>query len=237
MTILTLALLATLLQGAAPDCPKLDTARDQMGLRVRDHDGNWRYIVPNDIVLVLVARVPGGRAVWYQAVAKEKLKELFGKCASVYGPTVARHKGLTEFWVGLTSVNFDAPVYRISLILGPALPDTALSPDHELDRSPEGRGFNTDIRAEFFRLNGTDLLLLENRIYAVDESRQATELIGASAQDREKITGVVRQIADALSEKGATKIGKVTAYFKEGKLQAVIQIKGRVKETLNFVER
>ena len=140
---------------------------------------------------------------------------------------------------GAGLVDFSSSGWKVTTLrLGPAPDSVWLSPDGELDTNrirflPPGQGF-TATKAEFYALDGTDLLVWEDRLYAVDDSRQATLLLGSVATEREKMTGVVRKMADTLSEKGATKAKLTKAEFEQGKLQAQVQIKGRTKEILTF---
>ncbi len=221
MTIATVVLLAAFLQGSNLHCPRLDIAEDQQGVRVRDLQGNWRYFGTANIKPVLVARLDDHQGIWAHAVSKKILEDYFGGCAPVYAPMVAAAvPGLADLSASGQKVEH--------LGLGPGVPSGL--PQYEPIVA---------ISARLFVLDGTDLLVWDNRLYAVDDTREAIPLVGTSVQQREKMTGIVRQMAHSLFEKGATKLKVLKVELIDRKLQARLEIraKGKPKETLFFQQQ
>jgi hypothetical protein len=222
MVIPTVVLVAMLLQASTPSCSKLDIASDRMGVRVRDIQGNWLYITPSDTELVGVAKVPKYGNIWGSSLLERSSSKLFGPCAPVYSPLLTKLLGF---------VDFDTSGYKVSNLALARTPFQNRSERHERDSFPSSL---TSIQADFYLLNGTDLLVLGDRIYAVDEDGVASLLVSAPAETRERMTGVARQMADAFASKGATKAKAVSIGFTDGKFRAQIEIKGRTKEVLKF---
>jgi hypothetical protein len=90
--------------------------------------------------------------------------------------------------------------------------------------------------ADLYTLEGTDLLRWQKEIYGVTDDGFARVLLGLAAADREKLTGLVRRMADAFAEKAVKKARVTGAQFEKGKLRVTVEVSGRAKETLTFTE-
>lgn len=192
----------------AQTCSGLEIASDQGGVRVRDVEGQWRYITQAE-ALTWVQRVTYRHefAPWYvQEPNADEMRQLFGACAETFAPMAVALLGFPE--PPRREGNAFAPGQAISLLPAPM-------------RAPT---------AHLFTTAGTDLVDAGGALYAVADDGQAicgilpapqAGALACTEELRGQITGVVREIADAFHAQGVSAIGwPPLYYFRDGRLRA-----------------
>jgi hypothetical protein len=192
-----------------------------MGVRITGTDGNWRYVTSADLGLVALVKFSSGTA-WGPALSgNDVITRLGGECASIYKAMVSRLMGLA---VWDSSGNFEPgqTIRPSGFTAGKAPPSWTM--------------LQKRIDADLYTLEGADLLRWRKEIYGVTDDGVARVLVGAAAADREKLTGLVRRMADAFAEKAVKKARVTGAQFEKRKLRVTVEVSGRAKETLTFTE-
>ncbi|MGD9966201.1 MAG: hypothetical protein AB7T59_06750 [Hyphomonadaceae bacterium] len=213
-------------------CTDVEYARDGMGVRARDEDGNWRYVTSSEIESISVARFArgahavengrrGGRIPGYVTVNRlsaERLSQLLGPCGETY-----------------------------AMLLGPSLdlPELEQS-DGQRPRLAHGQMmafYLTAAPLRYYATEGTDLVVFTRSIYAVHDyeacglAPPSEEADLCAPEQRREFTGVVRRIADSLADLGVTEVQRSTYRFVDGKLIADIRVRtASGRQELHFAE-
>jgi hypothetical protein len=228
-------------QEVESDCTGVEFAADQMGVRARDDEGNWRYITAGDVESVSVARLARGavqvqngrivrdaegrpvRAPGFIAVRRlsvERLTQLLGPCAETYATVLGPMMDLPR------------------LVVEPPSAQPRLEAGQMVSGALGGSPFR------YFATAGADLLVYPDSLYAVQD-HEACGLAPPSEQadlctpeQRQQLTGVVRLIADRLTELGVTEVDRRSTYrFEDGKL--IVDLRVRTpsgRQELHFAE-
>lgn len=217
-------------------CIGAEMTSDQMGVRARDADGNWRYITQEDFVFIEAARFSGMPSLYVRALGVQQMSRKFGACGESY-IRLAAATGIAS----RDEAGGFAPGQIVQLwqgLGGP--PPTAFQPQ------------GTNLMA-LYATGGTDLIRYRNHYYAIHQGSACAiappEMLGGlgsarravaapcTPETRAQLTGVVRRIADSLAEIGVERVERAELRYESTRLHARIRVRtASGRQELQFAE-
>jgi hypothetical protein len=197
-----------------PACSSVDIGSDQMGVRAKDAEGNWRYITISDLSFTRYIQTPNGPLL-LPSLKSSEMQRKFGACAAVVAQMAAPFMGVPSEGPG--SEPLPGQVVTMWLNFRP-VPTKQVA---------------------LYTTGGTDLLRIHPHFYATQIGLGCglAKLDQCTVDQRAKMTGVVRQIADSFAQLGVPKVDRGDIRFEGGKLRATFRVKtASGRQELEFAE-
>lgn len=185
-----------------------------MGLRARDAEGQWRYITFSDLSFVSYTQTLSGPLL-LPSLRNSEMKRKFGGCADAVALMAGPFMGVPREGPG--SEPLPGQVVTMWLNFRP-VPTKQVA---------------------LYSTSGTDLLRIHPHYYATERGLGCglAQHDQCTPEQRAKMTGVVRQMADSFAKLGVSKVERAEIRFESGKLRAMFRVKTTTgKQELQFAE-